>query len=164
MQDGWLRVTARDLLARSQTLIRASLWLEARHPRADLAGEPTLRVSREEYVANHVAIAELARSHGAQAAVIGPVYRDAITDPEEAHRLAGHRRALANRLRRLGIPYLEIEELVETAYPATLDRFGERIHPNAEGHRIMAEALLVYLEDQGLLERLALHTSLHTSS
>ncbi len=154
MRAGWPRVTARRILANSQALIHASLWWDGRVRPGVSASSPVERVARGEYVKNHLAIANLCRAHGAQVVVIGPVYRDAVTYPEEAARLAGHRRALAEGMRGAGVPYLEIAALTEQAYPDTVPLFGELIHPNAEGHRRMADALLTALEQGGMLDRL----------
>ena len=54
-----------------------------------------------------------------------------------------------NILRKAGkerdIPMLEIPELMETNWPASKPLFGERIHPNAEGHQLMAERIAGFL-------------------
>jgi len=153
MPAGWPRVTARRMVTKSQALIHASLWWEKRSQRGS-PPTPVMRVSREEYVRNHLAIADLCHAHEAQVLVIGPVYRDALTHPEEAARLAGHRHALAKGMRQAGVPYLEISALTEGAYPETMLLFGELIHPNAEGHRRIADAVLTALTRRGMLDRL----------
>ena len=45
------------------------------------------------------------------------------------------------------IPALEISELTERSWPANKALFGERIHPNAAGHRLMAERLAAFLSE-----------------
>jgi lysophospholipase L1-like esterase len=152
MRTAWGRVWMRRLLARSQALIRASLWLEARgDPRAGQdRGRP--RVSRDEFVDNHLEIARLAREHRARALIVGPVYRDDSTFPEEAVRLGAHRRALREAMIDAGIPYLQIELLTEAGSPANHELFGELIHPNHRGHRLMASAVLESLASHGMLE------------
>jgi lysophospholipase L1-like esterase len=155
MRAGWPRVAARRILASSQALVHASLWWE-RRSRSGLPPPmtPVMRVSHEEYVENHLVIADICRAQRTQVLVMGPVYRDALTFPEEAARLAGHRRALAEGMRAAGVPYLEIPALTEAAYPETMSLFGELIHPNAEGHRRIADALLAALTRRGMLGRL----------
>lgn len=150
MRSDPVRVALRSLAARSQAVAHLALWLRSRRPAA-APTPPVLRVPREEYVSNMIAIVELARRHGASVAVIGPVYRDAVTFPEEAVRLADHRRALRAALGRLGIPYLEIPELTESHHPANDQLFGEVIHPNHLGHRLMAGAVLAFMNARGLL-------------
>jgi lysophospholipase L1-like esterase len=112
-------------------------------------------VPAEAFVDNHVAIAELARRRGAGMAVIGTVYRDDVTFPDEAGRLRGHRRALRRAMEARGIPYLEVPQLTDAGYPENRQLFGELIHPNAAGHRLFADALLAFLSERGLLKGLA---------
>src|SRR5262245_23462231 len=138
MPTGWLSVTGRSLIMRSQALIYAWRWL---HPRGDvqLGATPVMRVPRDSYVANQLAIVEVARSHGAAALLIGPVYRDRVTYPQEAVDIGAYRIALRNAAREKGIPYLEIPELTEAGSPANADLFGEHIHPNNKGHKLLAD-------------------------
>ena len=75
---------------------------------------------------------------GARFVAIAPVYRDRVSYPAEAARMAAHRSHLRESMRGAGIPYLEIPELMEDAHPANKGLFGELIHPNAEGHRLIA--------------------------
>ena len=53
-----------------------------------------------------------------------------------------YRIALGTTMRQRKIPFLEMKELTEDAYPANLGWFGERIHPNHMGHRLIASELL----------------------
>lgn len=153
MRTDWPRVTARRLLPRSQALIRAVRWL---HPTVGGGGpnageEIVLRVPPRDFVSNHLEIAELARAHGASIAVIGPVYRDAATRPEEAERIARQRDALRVAMSAAGISYFEIPELLESHHPDNARLFGEVIHPNHLGHRLLASRLLEVLESRGML-------------
>ena len=75
---------------------------------------------------------------------------------DEARRIAGHRRSLARMLRREGIPYLEIASLTESSGSDNQALFGERIHPNRRGHRVMAEALIDLLAEHQLLRGVSL--------
>ena len=45
------------------------------------------------------------------------------------------------------IPALEIAELTERSWPANKTLFGDRIHPNAAGHRLIAEQLGEFLSE-----------------
>jgi len=155
MRMGATWAALRRLLAGSQALIRASLWLEAVAYRRG-TGALVPRVALGEYLGNHLEIARIARSQGTRVVVIGPVYRDAVTQPEEAVRVALYRRALRPCLRQHGIPYLQIDALTEAAYPENRRLFGEKIHPNHVGHRLLAEALLDFLAEQGMLQMLSL--------
>jgi len=154
MRTAWGRVWMRRLLVRSQALIRASLWLEARGDRQAARNRHRPRVSRDEFVENHLEMARLAREHGARALIVGPVYRDDSTAPDEAARLAAHRHALREAMTDAGIPYLEIDLLTEAGAPANYELFGELIHPNHRGHRLMANAVLESLASHGMLDGL----------
>ena len=48
--------------------------------------------------------------------------------------------AIANKIPHLGIP-----ELNEQSWPENEALFGERIHPNATGHRLIAERMLNFI-------------------
>ncbi|GEM_PF-498181 len=144
----------RQLMARSQAAVYLVRWLEERRSR-DAGNPATLprlpRVSIEDYVENHLAIARLSRRHGAGVLIIGPVYRDSQSYPDQARRIGAYRAALAQAAAREGIPYLEITRLTEKGHPDNASLFGELIHPNELGHRMMAAAVARALENQGLL-------------
>lgn len=136
------QVVLRRLMTRSQALIHASRWWQSRRPVATAAPAPTtLRVPAGEYVDNLREIARLGGERGARVIVLGPIFRDGVTEPGEAQRIAGHRRRLAEGMAAAAIPYLEIPELHETAWPGNEQLFGERIHPSFLGHRLMANRL-----------------------
>jgi lysophospholipase L1-like esterase len=150
------RVLAREVLLRSQLALHAAAALRpARGGRGAAAGTDSAppRVSAEGYVANMRAIVAEARALPAKIAVLGPVYRDAITVPDEAARMTTYRSALAGAMRSAQVPYLEIPVLTEAAHPENAELFGEHIHPNEEGHRRMARELLTFLDAQALLPR-----------
>ncbi|HLA76836.1 MAG TPA: SGNH/GDSL hydrolase family protein [Vicinamibacteria bacterium] len=147
-----LRVLARGLTARSQALLRLRHRIDRLRGRP--AGPPaggTLRVPRQEYVSNLLAMAELASRQGARVVLVGPVYRDRVSSPAEAEDMAAHRAALKSAAEARGIPYLEIAELTERSYPENDRLFGELIHPNHLGHRLLAERLGAFLGREGLL-------------
>jgi lysophospholipase L1-like esterase len=153
MKTDALSVASRAALARSQALLHLWRWAH-RAPSADaVAGMRAqfLRVPREEFVENHRAMAELARRHGARPVVIGPVYRDRVEHPSEAVFIAAHRSALREAMRADGTPYLEVRALTEDGHPENRPLFFEHIHPSHKGHRLLAEALLAFLSEQGLL-------------
>jgi len=54
-------------------------------------------------------------------------------------------------MRQRGVPFLEIRELTEDAYPANEGWFGERIHPNHMGHRLLASELLKLIDANRML-------------
>ena len=121
---------------------------------APFAG-PTLRVPIEDYVENFLEIAKLATAHGASVAVIGPVYRGSRTQSKEAERMTRQRDALRNTMQVAGIPYLEIPELTELSHPENASLFGELVHPNKRGHRLMKVRLLEFLARREMLWDLA---------
>jgi lysophospholipase L1-like esterase len=143
MPDDFWHVAYRSLVSRSQALSHFTLWVQRRRasqskPKVTV----TPRVPKEEFAANMVEIARLAEQHGARAVIVGTVYRDAATNPGEAAQVKAHRDALRAAANSHGVPYLEIPELTESANSQNL--FGELIHPNHEGHRLMALSLLKF--------------------
>jgi len=65
-----------------------------------------------------------------------------------------YRLALGSTMKQRGIPFLEVRELTEEAYPSNEGWFGERIHPNHMGHRLIASELLKLIGSQPHAERL----------
>ena len=143
---------ARRVFMSSQALVHLGVWLRGRPEGAARGGAPgTMRVPREEYVANLLALATQARTRGAKPVLIGPVYRDRVSHPPEGDDIAAHRTALREAASREQIAYLEIPELTENAAPGNAALFEEHIHPNHKGHKLMAERLLAFLADRHLL-------------
>jgi len=154
LPQGALRSWGRGLVGRSQALLRLSLWLRTWREVGPPADTATPRVAQAAYVANILEMAALARRHGAAVVVIGPVYRDALGNPAEAVRMTGYREALRVASGQQGLPYLEVPELTESGYPGNRNLFGETIHPNHLGHRLLATRLLHFLSVHGLLGEL----------
>jgi hypothetical protein len=61
-------------------------------------------------------------------------------------------------MRQRKIPFLEILELTEAAYPSNEGWFGERIHPNHMGHRLIASELLKLMGSNRMLPDLNVPT------
>jgi hypothetical protein len=96
-------------------------------------------------------IVTLAHEHKAGLIVIAAPYRDRVTNPPEAGLMMRYRSALRAEMHQKRIPFLEIHELTEAAYPANQGWFGELIHPNHMGHRLMAAELLKLLTAEPML-------------
>ena len=62
-----------------------------------------------------------------------------------------YRAALKSAMQQTGTPYLEILELTEAAGSVNEGFFGELIHPNHMGHRLMASELLKLMAQRRLL-------------
>ena len=143
------QVLARRVFASSQALVHLGLRFR---PKAGAPAAPTtMRVPRDEYVDNLLAIAWTVRSRRATPVFIGPVYRDRTAHPPEGDDIAAHRQALRAAAEREAIAWLEIPELTEDAHPANDGLFEEHIHPNHQGHKLMAERLLGLLVERRLL-------------
>ena len=153
------QVLAREIISRSQGLLHITASAAARKSNADnpkeRASEP--RSSPEEYTAHFEQMADVCRSHGVWFGVILPVYRDPNTPdteplqqtrPDEGARMALYRDRLREFVKVRNIPSLEIVELTEKNWPASKSLFGERIHPNAEGHTLMAERVAAFIEPE----------------
>jgi len=109
------------------------------------------RTASLQYCQNFLAMAELVKKSGAQVTFIAPVYRDAETNKDEAARMATYRQDLVEAARANGVPCLVVKELTEKNAPATQSLFGELIHPNAAGHKILCDRLLEFLGENALL-------------
>jgi len=146
-------VGVRWLVDHSQAFAHATRWLRSRQqPATQTAGVRSRpRVSQEEYLNNLFAIEELARQHGAAVIVMAAPYRDHSAEAPEADFMWQYRKALGNAMRQRGVPFLELRELTEEAYPSNEGWFGERIHPNHMGHRLIASELLNLLSASRML-------------
>ena len=164
----WGAIAVRWLIDHSQAFAHATSWLRDREkqklqnqqpgeqPR--LRPRPVARVSQQEYLDNMTAIAELARQNGARVIVIGAPYRDSAREAPEGDSIRQYRFALGSLMRQRQVPYLEILELTEQAYPSNAGWFGERIHPNHMGHRLMTSELLDLIRSERILNDLNIPT------
>ena len=148
------QVFARKVISRSQGLLYVTADAAVNNASAKAGRKPEPRSSSVEYVDHFAQMAEICTQHGAWFGIILPVYRDPNTpetepllavDPEEGRRMTEYRDLLRKAGKERNIPMLEIPELMETNWPASKSLFGERIHPNAEGHRLMAERIAGFL-------------------
>ena len=149
IRTNWYAVAVRWLIDHCQAFAHATHWLRAREAKArqqKQTGQPIVRpaarVSQQEYLNNMIAIQDLARQRGAAVIVIAAPYRDNDPNAPEAELMLQYRVALGTTMRQRGVPFLELRELTPEAYPANEGWFGERIHPNHMGHRLMASELL----------------------
>jgi lysophospholipase L1-like esterase len=149
----WSPVTIRWLVDHSQAFAHATRWLRSRNrpPEGSQAPKPKPRVSETEYIENFKAIVNLAREHRAPVIVIGAPYRDSTSNPPEAQLMTGYRTALNSAMQQSQTPYLEVLELTEAAGTVNEGFFGELIHPNHMGHRLMASELLKLMSERRLL-------------
>ena len=148
-------VTARALLVHSQAVTHFAKWRDRKPSKENSPGGPPVpRVSRDDYVANLLEISKLSRAHGAKVVLIGQVYQNAQSNPPEAKLVKEYRDALREAAAANGVPYLQIDELTETNSAMNRNLFGELIHPNAEGHKVMARDLVQFLASQGMLDSL----------
>jgi len=153
-------VLARRVASHSQLLLRATLVV--RSARSRLAGPSTgarlvARQSQEEFVRDVLAAARVARRHGAHAVIVAPIFGGVPEPGETERRLIAYRAALVRAATREGVPVLEVPELTEAAFPGNKALFPvEPIHPGPLGHRLLAKALLRFLEAEGILSEIGL--------
>jgi len=150
IRTDWYPVAIRWLIDHSQAFARATNWLRTKEQKP-VQRQVQPRVSLEEYVNNTIAIINLARERGARVIVIGAPYRDKTTNPGEAERMTKYRSTLRSTMQQWDIPYLEVLELTEAAAPVNDGFFGELIHPNHIGHRLLASELLKLMRQKQLL-------------
>ena len=152
MNTGWIAFAGRWLIHHSQAFARLMRWSHSGDARS--SHTPVARVGQMEYVENFNSIVNLARDRGAKAIVIGAPYRDSTTNPTEAQLMTQYRKTLKSAMQKSQTPYLEILELTEAAGGVNEGWFGELIHPNHMGHRLMASELLKLMAQQHLLDDL----------
>ena len=68
--------------------------------------------------------------------------------------MISYRHALRAAMQQFGVAYLEIPQLTESDYPANQALFGELIHPNHMGHRLIASELLKLFAAKGMVKDL----------
>jgi len=152
-------VALRWLIDHSQAFAHATRWLRQKQkPEQPPKVRPVPRVSREEYVNNMLAIAQLARDRHAGVVVLAAPYRDRTTNPPEARLMDEYRGALAAAMQQNQVPYLQILELTDEAATENEGWFGELIHPNLMGHRLIAAELLKLFAAKGMLKDLKVPT------
>ena len=152
---GSAQATLRRFMAGSQLLLHVARSAQQRRA-VEFTPEP--RSSETEYTGNFMEMARLCSAHGAWFGIILPVYRDPnipgdypegredVADPGEGARMTRYRAQLAQNAAENNVPFIELAELTERGWPANGGLFGERIHPNAAGHALMAERLLAWLK------------------
>ena len=147
----WSPVAIRWLIDHSQAFAHATRWLRSRSNATPVVRTPVPRVSQKDYIDNFNALVRLAKDHGAAVIVIGAPYRDSVTNPPEAQLMTQYRAWLKAEMQQNQTPYLEILELTEAAGTVNQGFFGELIHPNHMGHRLMASELLQLMSRRRLL-------------
>ena len=153
IRTDWYVVATRWLVDHSQAFAHATKWLRQRDAqKSKPVTWPVSRVSEAEYVDNMSAMVTLAKQHGAPALIIAAPYRDAVTNPPEANIMIHYRQLLRAWADRSKVPFIEIRELTEAANPSNQGWFGELIHPNHMGHRLIAAELLTQFRARGLLK------------
>lgn len=159
IRTDWYVVATRWLIDHSQAFAHATQWLRKRNEQPRSQGvSPQPRVSEAEYLNNMAEMTKVANQHGATVVVIGAPYRDAVTNPPEAKLMTQYREALRNWSQQVQVPYVEVLELTEAAHPANAGWFGELIHPNHMGHRLIAAELLTQFRTRGLLKEMTIPT------
>jgi lysophospholipase L1-like esterase len=152
----WRAVTVRWLIDHSQAFAHATHWLRSKRQSSGNTAprQPAPRVSQQQYLSNIQEMVRLAGRHGAPAIVIAAPYRDRITNPVEAASMIAYRESLRSAMQQDGTTYLELPQLTEAGYPANRAVFGELIHPNHMGHRLIAAELLKLLGAKGAIKDL----------
>lgn len=160
IRTNWYAVAVRWLIDHSQAFAHATRWLRSKKQSSQPAAatRPVPRVSQQEYLNNMLEITKLARGRGAGVVVMSAAYRDHVTNPPEAELMVRYRASLRSAMRQNQIPFLEIPELTEIAYPANEGWFGELIHPNHMGHRLIASELLKLFATNRMLHDLQVPT------
>ena len=151
------QVFVRGLIGSSQLLLNIAESAQRRLGTDGSGEQPEPRSSEEEYVAHFLEMNRVCAGRRAWFGILLPVYRDpntpgidpsqpdAATDPAEGARITRYRSKLSAEAGANKIPTVEIAELTEASWPMNKKLFGERIHPNAAGHALIAKRLTEFL-------------------
>ncbi len=158
IKTNWRAVMVRWLLDHSQAFAHATQWLRARQPPGARVGRPAPRVAQQDYLNNMVVMAQLGREKHAAVVILAAPYRDRVTNPTEAATMQGYRDGLRSVSNQNSIPFLELRALTPEGFPANQGLFGELIHPNHMGHRLLTSELLKLLAQNRALGDLNIPT------
>lgn len=155
-----VHVLARRVVGSSQLLLRLSFAAgRVKHRLAQGDEQVALRprATEGEFVANVLAAARVARAHHARVVVIAPIFGGMAKPTPEMGRMTAYRNALRAAAANEGVAWIEIPELTEAAFPTNAELFPtEAIHPGIKGHRLLAQALLRFLDEEKMLGALGL--------
>jgi lysophospholipase L1-like esterase len=149
-------VAVRWLVDHSQAFAHATRWLRSRPAEQAAPLRPAPRVNQQEYVDNMLAMVQLAQARDIETVVIAAPYRDVVATAPEGNLMQSYRDSLRTAMKEREIRFLEILELTEKAFPSNEGWFGERIHPNHMGHRLITSEILNLLNSTGGLRDLKL--------
>jgi lysophospholipase L1-like esterase len=158
IRTDWRSVTVRWLIDKSQAFAHATRWLRRGQQSGTRIPKPVTRVSELEYISNFREFINIARSKDAGIVILAAPYRDQTTNPPEAALMTKYRAALRSLAQQNNVSYLEPLELTEAAYPSNEGWFGELIHPNHMGHRLIASELLKLFATRGMLKDVKIPT------
>ncbi|HWN10172.1 MAG TPA: SGNH/GDSL hydrolase family protein [Pyrinomonadaceae bacterium] len=147
-------VAVRWLIDNSQAFAHATRWLRSTDTERSATHRPAPRVYQPDYVNNFLAMVQLARERRIAVIVIAAPYRDVVPTAPEGDLIPHYRESLRTAMQAQRVPFLQVLELTEKAYPSNEGWFGERIHPNHMGHRLMASELLILINSSGGLKDL----------
>lgn len=147
-------VAVRWMINHSQAFAHATRWLRSTNAKRSDKLRPAPRVYEPDYVNNILAMVQLAHDRGTGVIVIAAPYRDVTPTAPEGDLIPRYRESLRKALLDQRVSFLEILELTEKGYPSNEGWFGERIHPNHMGHRLMASELLKLMTNNGGLRDL----------
>jgi lysophospholipase L1-like esterase len=145
IKTNWRAVTVRWLVDHSQAFAHATHWLRARQAPNTRVVRQSPRVSEQDYLNNMMAMAQLGKQKQAAVIILAAPYRDKVTNAPEAALMQRYRADLRSISSQNGLPFLELPELTEAGYPLNKGWFGELIHPNDMGHRLITLELLKLL-------------------
>lgn len=152
IRTDWYVVMTRWLIDHSQTFAHATSWLRAGPPpTVNPARRSQPRVAEPDYLNNMLTITQLATAAGIRTVIIAAPYRDLVTNPPEAQLMVRYRESLRSQATSQQVPFMELLELTPAAYPSNEGWFGELIHPNHLGHRLLASELLKLFAKDKLL-------------
>lgn len=141
-----MQIQVREFAASSQMVLHLLAWKDRRFTRKRPPGYALPRNTLEGYISAFDDMREICESNGARFIVIDPIFRDADGDIENlGYRLPVYRKALRQYSQAAGLDHILIPPMTEEHSPANHPLFIEHVHPNGEGHVLIAKRLHEYL-------------------
>lgn len=152
LDNSLLAVSGKKVLASSQALMHFSHFFFKARPDIEYDFTTRKRVSQEDYVKNTLAMCKLVKDNGGTPIVILPIYRDPEIQGKLGYYYGQYRDALREALKQTDCLSIEIKELTGAGSPNNASLFLEHIHPNSEGHNLMATRIADLIQSKNLIK------------
>ena len=137
----------RTLAGHSQLVLHTMDTIRRHSGPKKLTGYGVACTPLETYIRNHETMRELCAAAGAEFVLINPFFRDVRGGESRLPptRVKQYRECLRAYATAANVPWVDVPEVTEARQADNDALFMEAVHPNAKGHRIIAERLHTFL-------------------